>query len=76
MKTGRIWLNGYLLKLPEVYMDYVLLKQMLLLHFKKETAEFYKALANAMPQWHAYAQFLKNLHLPQKKVIATSPKLY
>lgn len=73
---GRIWLNVYLAKLPEICTDYVLLCTLLQLHFPKKDAAFYKALTKAMPQWKRHEDFLKNICLPQKKVIESSPKLY
>ena len=73
---GRIWLNVYLAKLPEICTDYVLLCTLLQLHFPKKDAAFYKALTKAMPQWKRHEDFLKNICLPKKKVIESSPKLY
>ncbi len=73
---GRVWLNAYLVKLPEVCMDYVLLRQLLQFQYAKQDAAFYKALGQAMPQWKASEEILKNIKLPQKKIIASSPKLY
>lgn len=73
---GRIWLNAYLMKVPEACTDYVLLRQLLLFHYDKPDAAFYKALGKAMPQWKKSEEILKNMKLPQKKMIASSPKLY
>ncbi len=76
VKKGRIWLNAYLIKLPELCTDYVLLRQLLQFRYAKQDAAFFKALGQAMPQWQTYEAILKNIKLPQKKMIASSPKLY
>ena len=76
VKKGRIWLNLYLVKVPAECMDYILLHLLLQFHFAKQDGDFYKALSKAMPNWKTREKFLKNIKLPQKKMIASCPKLY
>ena len=75
-KKGRIWINIYFIKLPESCKDYVLLCQLLRFVYPRPNGDFYKALGKAMPQWKEQEAILRKIKLPQKKMIASSPKLY
>lgn len=75
-EKGRIWINVYFIKLPESCKDYILLHQLLQFVYPKQNGDFYKTLGKIMPNWKEQETILNNIKLPQKKMIASSPKLY
>lgn len=73
---NKIWLNVYLIKVPQLCTDYVLLRQLLHMRYPEADGAYFELLRTLMPDWTRYEDILSKIHLPPKKMIASSLKLY
>lgn len=57
---GKITLNTELVKLDDIYIEYVILHELCHLHHPNHGTEYYRLLGNVFPQWKSVRRELKN----------------